>query len=927
MKLKVWVLTSLVWACTVAAQAPIAIDLNNGVGPPVESTPAHMIARADGVVLFNACTPESGCELWRSNGTALGTVMVADLHPGPIGSQPFGFGKDTPGSIVYFSAEDGTHGRELWRTDGTAVGTRMLADIEPGVSGSEPRNIIGLSGSNVIFAAGTVSQGRELYRSDGVSATLVVDLFPGNGSGVSNNTGGVPDLTQVGTRVVFAGFDGMFDSPFLTDGTAAGTVRLGNAFGPRDFTAYGTGMVFVGDSLINGRELYRSDFTSAGTVRVSDLRPGSNDGVFYVLGVGGSSVLVAGSTGVNNGVELFGFNGTVTALVRELNSGAANGLPEFPIFGGFVSAGGLLYFAGTSAAEGEELWRSDGSLGGTVRVAELLPGAASSEPRALTAFTQGASSRVLFVPGLESNSSAGPLFITDGTPGGLVNLNTFKNTDPGFQMVQVGQGAGAFLMFGALGSSPQGEAELWRSDGTPGGTALLADIAGLNGSSSPSQAIVAGSRAFFSAFETATGRELYVSRGTAASTSRVADLAPGTQSSLGGNGGLFDQTNFVGIGLGTRLVYMADTPGFGSEPHVTDGSAPGTVRLVDANPGVGGSTARGIAVAGARAFLVLELPSGAALFATDGTPGGTAPVTLPCTLQSDPQITAVGTHIYLRCSEPATGEELYRLDSATLAVIRVADLIIGPDSSSLTLIGAVGRPAKLAFVESSNGSRLFVTDGTGPGSLELNADPARDYKLRPPMIDGDGATYLRGRDAGGERLFRINPAMTLIAPVLTYPGAARPEQIEGDTDAASQCSALLGDAADGQGFDLLRFNMLTQSGGFVAPALQPGIRSAELDDLISMPGNDRFFASALVGADGALGVELLRMDGNGSALAVNAIDIAVGAASSAPRNFAMLGQQLLFSAYTAAGGRELYVVPAPDRIFGHGLNDGCGLLP
>ena len=63
------------------------------------------------------------------------------------------------------------------------------------------------------------------------------------------------------------------------------------------------------------------------------------------------------------------------------------------------------------------------------------------------------------------------------------------------------------------------------------------------------------------------------------------------------------------------------------------------------------------------------------------------------------------------------------------------------------------------------------------------------------------------------------------------------------------------------------------------------------------------------------------------ALTVTPIDVTPGAASSAPRNLLMLGQQLLFSAHSVAGGRELYVLPAPDRIFNHGLNDGCGGLP
>ena len=40
------------------------------------------------------------------------------------------------GSEVFFVASDGVHGTELWRTDGTAAGTAMVADITPGQAGS-----------------------------------------------------------------------------------------------------------------------------------------------------------------------------------------------------------------------------------------------------------------------------------------------------------------------------------------------------------------------------------------------------------------------------------------------------------------------------------------------------------------------------------------------------------------------------------------------------------------------------------------------------------------------------------------------------------------------------------------------------------------------------------------------------------------------
>ena len=44
---------------------------------------------AGGLLYFTAYTGNTGVELWKSDGTAVGTVMVKDIRPGPESSGPY----------------------------------------------------------------------------------------------------------------------------------------------------------------------------------------------------------------------------------------------------------------------------------------------------------------------------------------------------------------------------------------------------------------------------------------------------------------------------------------------------------------------------------------------------------------------------------------------------------------------------------------------------------------------------------------------------------------------------------------------------------------------------------------------------------------------------------------------------------------------
>uniref|UniRef100_UPI00056C1DDD hypothetical protein n=1 Tax=Microcystis aeruginosa TaxID=1126 RepID=UPI00056C1DDD len=68
-------------------------------------------------------------ELWKSDGTAAGTVLVKDINPGSSSSYPGSL--TAVGNTLFFTAYDGLggSGTELWKSDGTAAGTVLVKDI------------------------------------------------------------------------------------------------------------------------------------------------------------------------------------------------------------------------------------------------------------------------------------------------------------------------------------------------------------------------------------------------------------------------------------------------------------------------------------------------------------------------------------------------------------------------------------------------------------------------------------------------------------------------------------------------------------------------------------------------------------------------------------------------------------------------------
>ena len=270
-----------------------------------------------------------GGELWKSDGTSAGTVMIKDINPG-TGSSTSTSHNYSDGSLrvfpigntIYFEADsDGNYSRELWKTDGTEVGTSLVKDLDAGSSGSKVSYCTNFN--NTLFFTGTdgnSNHGRELWKSDGteVGTVMVNDIVTGTSSSDPRF------LVNYNDKLYFNAYNtGYGQTLWESDGSEAGTVPFttNNFSGGRYLTISNNKLYFAGDAKNNsgyftGSELYYLDL-SVSPVSVNELEnkiltvsPNPSGGVFTIAAdITGSGVVeVYSHTGiklVSENVESF----------------------------------------------------------------------------------------------------------------------------------------------------------------------------------------------------------------------------------------------------------------------------------------------------------------------------------------------------------------------------------------------------------------------------------------------------------------------------------------------------------------------------------------------------------------------------------------------------------------------------------------------
>jgi ELWxxDGT repeat protein len=469
-------------------------DINPG---PAGSDPQGFVEFDDQLYFaaHDGSSPQQN-ELWTSNGTAVGTVMVASFNPGVTqGSSSLTPGSTdfaTLGSVLLLPLEDGIHGPELWGTDGTSAGTILLAPVNP--------RAIAVLGSDAYFI-GSRPTSLGLWVTDGTAAgtTEVLDLTKYEDSSSFFVT---PSLVASGGKLYFTTSDGGGGVDLWTSGgTAASTSVVEDFTAPSgestsnvsisDLTAFNGELAFLANDGTHGTQLWISNGTATGTQMVTDVSS-SGEPPSDPTAVGGSLYFFAPDPTTSD-EDLWVTNGTVggTSTVASIPTftPSSQSTAYAAITTDLTAVASRVFFLVQYdySASGQgglstqaQLWTSDGTSQGTV----ALPAPASGSMFSSLGAFEPLGNLLLF-QAVETSGGPLELWKSDGTAAGTALITDISGTStatsvPSYSASLAVNG----ILYFAANDGVHGN-ELWQSNGIPAGTGLVADINPGMGSSSP----------------------------------------------------------------------------------------------------------------------------------------------------------------------------------------------------------------------------------------------------------------------------------------------------------------------------------------------------------------------------------------------------------------------------------------------------------
>ncbi len=755
-------------------------------------------------ILFSAFDSAHGREPWITDGTPAGTILLKDCNPGA--SSGGCYFPVVMGGKAYWTSSNGTT-YDIWCTDGTPAGTRKVFS---GLTFYWYYPVV--LGRKIVFRGSTKTNGYEPWVTDGTAGgtRMLLDVRPGSSSGYFY------DPVVLGGICYFFSYLGNLNyGLYKTDGTPSGTKPVLGGFNSSWYMAipFGGKIIFRGKTSASGYEPWITDGTAPGTKILKDIEPGPGSGYFSYPVIFNKKLYFEARAPKSMNSALWETDGTPGGTqVLSLKTRYFN---QPTVLGSYIYFRGY----GTTAPHGFELWKTDGTDKGTMEVKDIHPGPSSSYPSYMT---QTAGNKFIFTA--NDGVHGAELWISDGTEKGtrlLQDIYPVSGTNDSYPHDFIGVSG---ITYFTADDGLHGR-ELWKTDGTRAGTVLVKDInpgpgAGVTldhsrmfywrhrGAWKP---VALGKTLFFQGFTTSAGWEIWKTDGTSRGTALVKDIYPGSAYGffyygcvLGNQVYFFarDPSGYAlfktdGTSKGTvkvkggfkyfwyypfpyrgKILFLGSTAQSGMEPWITDGTAAGTKMLKDIRPGPGtGGFSLPVAMGG-KVYFRANTQTGynGALWVTDGTPEGTKEVFASTWPGFGYNLTAMGNKLFFRGYDANHGYEPWISDGTAAGTKMLKDIRTGTSSGSFLSPCVLGSTLFFQANDGIHGYELWKTDGTPAGTSlvkDLYAGPGSSFPLGITPA-GSRKIVFRAYDGGhGYELWQSDgtAAGTKLAADV-YPGGA-----------------------------------------------------------------------------------------------------------------------------------------------------------
>jgi ELWxxDGT repeat protein len=394
-----------------------------------------------------------------------------------------------------------------------------------------------------------------------------------------------------------------------------------------------------------------------------------------------------------------------------------------------TSVNGQLFFVADDGVSGAELWTTDGTEAGTVRVRDIHS-TGGSEPRHLTSFQD----KLYF--SAEDGTRGRELWVSDGTESGTTLLKDIDPRTHGANLGLIGAGTNVayFFVDAQFG-------ELWKSDGTELGTTRV------HASFAPMGFVtIVGDSAFF-----CVDYDLWFYDSSTNASRQLRRFA--------------DWGTNEPVVIGNQVFFVAEDSDFGDELWVSDGTEGGTRLVKDITPGAAGTYIRNMQKVGQRVFFHAYTPeTGTELWTSDGTAEGTSLVKdiwpgaeTPFRFDWPAKTAIVDDSMYFLASDGVSGAELWKSDGTSVGTFMVKDLSPGPASTYVhSLVGSSDGAYFILGGGTTGITTVWKTDGTEQGTFALNAPLPIGYAGIDMIPDRRGGVYLFAFTAGTLALWKVD---------------------------------------------------------------------------------------------------------------------------------------------------------------------------